>query len=313
MDIEYYQAKSLVREEKNSRVVHLNPYQGCYHDCVYCDGKAENYHMHEDFGSKLRVKENAPELLEKYLRKKGYLPVNRKQTGTLLDLGIVPGNQPEKIYVGISGGVCDIYQPAEEEIGMSRKMMQVVYDYGLPIQLLTKNKLVLKDLDMLKKINKDAGASVCMSIVFSRKNDHIREIFEPRASTIPERLETLKILHDEGINTGVWMLPILPYICDDDENLENMVKEMAEVGVQFILPGGLTLKPGRQKEYFFKVMKQHFPELVPKYSTLYRNNSKWGGADRAEYKLQKIDAWYPKIKRYCEKYGVALESWDFSK
>ena len=290
MDIEYYQAKSLVREERNSRVVHLNPYQGCYHDCVYCDGKAENYHMHEDFGSKLRVKENAPELLEKYLRKKGFLPVNREKTGTLMDLGIEPASQPEKIIVGISGGVCDIYQPAEEQEKMARKMMQLVCDFGLPVQLLTKNKLVLKDLDLLKKINENAGATVCMSIVFSRENDPLRKIFEPRASSIPERLEALKILHDEGINTGVWMLPILPWICDNEENLKNMVKEMAEAGVQFILPGGLTLKPGRQKDFFLRVMKEHFPELVSKYSALYRNNSKWGEADRAEYKLQNVNA-----------------------
>jgi DNA repair photolyase len=113
MEIEYYQAKTLVREHKSRNTVGLNPYQGCFHDCVYCDGKAENYHMHEDFGQRLKVKENAPELLEKYLRKKGYLPINRKKTGTLMDLGIEPPQQPKKITVGISGGVCDIYQPAE--------------------------------------------------------------------------------------------------------------------------------------------------------------------------------------------------------
>lgn len=309
MDIEYYQAKTLVREQKGGKIVHLNPYQGCFHDCVYCDGKAENYHMHEDFGTRLKVKENAPELLEKFLRKKGFLPVNRKKTGTLMDLGIEPAKQPEKIIVGISGGVCDIYQPAEEEIGMARKMMQIVYDYGQPVQLLTKNKLVLKDLDLLKKINEDAGATVCMSIVFSRDNDNMREIFEPRASSISERLETLKALHDAGINTGVWMLPILPWICDDDENLENMVKEMADAGVQFILPGGMTLKPGRQKVQFFSVIKEHYPELLPKYQAMYSNESKWGEPDRNQIRQLKLSAWHPKVKKYCKECGVRLDSW----
>ena len=308
MDIEYYQARSLVREEKRGNVIHLNPYQGCFHDCVYCDGKAENYHMHEDFGTRLKVKENAPELLEQYLRKKGYLPVNRKKTGTLMDLGIEPPRQPEKIIVGISGGVCDIYQPAEEQIGMARKMMQTVYDYGLPIQLLTKNKLVLKDLDLLKKINENTHASVCMSIVFSRENEHLREIFEPRASTISERFETLKTIHDAGINTGIWMLPILPWLSDSDKNLESMVRDAAEAGVRFILPGGMTLKPGRQKEQFMEVIKQHYPELAPKYTALYRNNNKWGQVDEAEARLQNINGWYPKVKKYCEEYGVALDS-----
>jgi len=309
MEIEYYQARTLVREQKGSKIVHLNPYQGCFHDCVYCDGKAENYHMHEDFGTRLKVKENAPELLEKFLRKKGFLPVNRKNTGTLMDLGIEPPQQPEKIIVGISGGVCDIYQPAEEKVGMARKMMQTVYDFGLPVELLTKNKLVLKDIDLLKKINADTHATVCMSIVFSQENEHLREIFEPGASTIAERLETLKILHDAGISTGIWMLPILPWLSDTDENLESMVRDMAEVGVQFILPGGMTMKPGRQKDQFMKVMYERFPELAPKYAALYRNNDKWGHMDRAEAKLQNINSWWPKLKKYCQEYGVRLDSW----
>ncbi|MBA3046492.1 MAG: hypothetical protein KKH41_08130 [Candidatus Thermoplasmatota archaeon] len=309
MEIEYYQARSLVREEKNGKIVHLNPYQGCFHDCVYCDGKAENYHMHEDFGTRLKVKENAPELLEQYLRKKGYLPVNRKKTGTLMDMGIKPPKQPEKIIVGISGGVCDIYQPAEEQVGMARKMMRIVYDYGLPIELLTKNKLVLKDLDLLKKINENTHATVCMSIVFSRENEHLREIFEPRASTISERFETLKILHGEGIDTGIWMMPVLPWICDSGENMESMVRDAADAGVRFVLPGGLTLKPGRQKDGVMACLGEHFPELVEKYAGMYGNNNKWGAPDREEIVRLGTPNWHPKLKRYCREYGIKLESW----
>ena len=309
MDIEYYHAKTIVREQKGGRSIHLNPYQGCYHDCVYCDGKAENYHMHEDFGTRIKVKENAPGLLEKYLRKKGFLPVNREKTGTLMDLGVEPISLPEKITVGISGGVCDIYQPAEEEAEMARKMMQIVYDFGLPIELLTKNKLVLKDLDLLKKINEDAHATVCMTVVFSMENERLREIFEPRASTIAERFEALKILHEAGIITGIWMMPILPWIGDDDENLESMVRSAAEAGVQYVLPAGMTLKPGRQKDGFMKVIKEHFPGLVNKYARLYGNDNKWGQFDRAEAGAMGINDWHPKLNRLCQEYGVKEESW----
>lgn len=309
MDIEYYRAKSLVREEPGGKSVHLNPYQGCDHDCVYCDGKSEGYHMHADFGSRIRVKENAPELLEHYLRKKGFLPVNRKRTGTLLDLGIHPTGQPEKFVIGISGGVCDVYQPAEAEAGMSRMMLQIVYDYGFPVSLLTKNKLVLKDLDLLKKINENGGATVCMTIIFSRDNERLREIFEPRASTITERFKTLNILHENGISTGIWMLPILPWLSDTEDNLESMVREAAEAGVGFILPGGLTLKPGRSKDEFMNCLEVHFPELVEKYARLYGNNHKYGPPDEAQAVKMGIDNWYSKLKNYCQKNGIRLEDW----
>lgn len=313
MIVEKYEAKSLVREQRGADAVHLNPYQGCYHDCVYCDGKSEGYHMHEDFGTRIRVKENAPELLEKYLRKRGFLPVNRERTGTLVDFmpeekrALTGGGK--KFTVGISGGVCDIYQPAEEYVKMSRKMLQIVYDYDFPVFLLTKNKLVLRDQDLLKKINDGAGATVCMTVVFSVENERLREIFEPRASTIAERFETLKTLHDEGINTGIWMMPILPWIGDSDENLKSMVESAAESGVQYILPGGMTLKPGRQKDAFMAVIKEHFPELEDKYARLYGNDHKYGHMDVSEAKEGDVGVWYPKIKRYCEKYGVRLDSW----
>ena len=135
--------------------------------------------MHEDFGERIRVKVNAPELLEKYLQKKGFLPVNRDKTGTLVDFmpdekSAIVRNQGKKFTIGISGGVCDVYQPAEEEVGMSRKMLQMVYDYDFPVFLLTKNKRVLQDLDLLKKINEGAGVTACMTVVFSIENERLR-------------------------------------------------------------------------------------------------------------------------------------------
>jgi DNA repair photolyase len=270
--------------------------------------------MHEDFGSRIRVKMNAPELLEKYLQKKGFLPINREKTGTLIDYmpdkkERLARSQEKKFTIGISGGVCDIYQSADEEVEMSRRMLQVVYDFGFPVFLLTKNKLVLRDLDLLKKINDDAGATVCMTVVFSIENERLREIFEPRASTIAERFETLKTLNDGGVNTGIWMLPILPWLGDADDNLESMVKSAAGAGVRDILPGGMTLKPGRQKEGFMNVIKQHFPELSDKYARLYGNDHKYGHVDAAEAKANNINRWYPKLKRLCRKYGVRLDSW----
>jgi DNA repair photolyase len=269
--------------------------------------------MHEDFGTRIRVKENAPELLEDYLRKRGFLPLNRESTGTLADYTKDKAPLAEaggdRFTIGISGGVCDIYQPAEEEVGMSRRMLQMVYDYGFPVFLLTKNKLVLRDLDLLKKINEDAGTTVCLTVVFSVKNERLREMFEPNASTIAERFEALNQLHNAGINTGIWMLPILPWIGDDEENLESMVKSAAEAGVQYILPGGMTLKPGRQKRQFLGVIGEHFPELLDKYARLFGNDHKYGHMDESVVKEYGIFDWYPKMERLCGKYKVRIESW----
>ena len=269
--------------------------------------------MHADFGERIRVKENAPELLEKYLKKRGFFPVNRDKTGTLADFmpaekkALASGDR--KFTIGISGGVCDIYQPAEKEVSMSRRMLHIVHDYDFPVFLLTKNKLVLRDLDVLKKINRSAGATVCMTVVFSVENERLREIFEPRASTIAERFEALKILHDAGINTGIWMLPILPWIGDSDDNLESMVKSAAGAGVQYILPGGLTMKPGRQKTAFMAVIKEYFPELAEKYARLYGNDHKYGHMDVVEAAAGNVNAWYSELKRYCVKRGIRLDRW----
>lgn len=311
MRIEKYKAKSLVREQRNSAIVHLNPYQGCYHDCVYCDGKSEGYHMHEDFGTRIRVKENAPELLEEYLRKRGFLPVNRERTGTLVDFGAEKGAltdaRGERFTIGISGGVCDIYQPAEEDVGMSRRILQVVYDYGFPAFLLTKNKLVLRDLDILRKINADAGATVAMTVTLA--DDGQRAIFEPRASPTPERFDALKTLHDAGIHTGIWFMPILPWIGDTDENLDAVFRKAKESNVEWMVWSGMTLKPGRQKAEFMGVIGKHFPELLPRYRILYRKDHKYGHPDAsAALEMGLEDPWH-KAKKYADKYGIVSKGW----
>lgn len=259
----------------------LNPYQGCYHDCVYCDGKAENYNMHPDFGKRIRVKINAPDMLEDYLKKKGFVPVNRERTGTLLDF--VPAAQKkkavqgEKFQISISGGVCDIYQPAEAELKLSRKLLQVVLDFGFPVFLLTKNKLVLRDLDLLKRINDTAGASVALTITLM--GEEKRKLFEPRASTTEERFDALDKLRKAGIRTGIWAMPLLPWIGDSEENITGIFKRAKELDVQYMCCSGLTLKPGRQKEGFFRVIQKHYPDLVEKYAMLYANNNKYGMPD----------------------------------
>ena len=303
MIIEKYEAKSLIRTCSSSLFswgeAYLNPYQGCYHDCVYCDGKSEGYYMHADFGERIRVKINAPILFEQFLKKKGFIHLHREKTSTLVDFlpsikDSVQPRRPGKFIVHIGGGVCDVYQPAEKEIKITRKLLQITYDYKFPVFILTKNKLVLRDLDLLTKINEESYANVSFTITLA--DEKTQKIFEPRASTTQERFEAIKRLRDEGIHSGVYFYPTLPFIGDTDENMQTIYKQAKKVGTEFVYCWGLTLKPGRNKQEFFQTLEKHFPLLLQKYEKLYGNEDKYGNLDVTQAKEMGLT--WPEVKGY---------------
>jgi len=286
MKIENYEAKSLVRQGGVSifswAEIYLNPYQGCYHDCVYCDGKSEQYYMHEDFGERIRVKTNAPELLIKFLKKQGFSSVHSKKQFSIIDYfpafkKDAKSDSKPKSIITIGGGVCDVYQPAEKEAKMARKLLEIVYDYQLPLWILTKNKLVLRDIDLIKKINKESYA--CVNFTITLADERARKIFEPRASSSEERFEAIKILRKEGINSGIYFYPCLPFIGDTEENVSSIYQRAKEVNAQFVNCAGLTLKPGRSKNEFMNALRVNYPDIYPKYEQLYGNENKYGHLD----------------------------------
>jgi len=310
MIIEEYDAKSLVRTSRTSLFswaeVYLNPYQGCYHDCVYCDGKSEGYYMHDDFGTRIKVKKNAPDLLEKYLKKRGFFPINRKKTSTLVDYYPKLRDSADTKNIGkfvlfIGGGVCDVYQPAEEEVRMTRRLLEIADDYRIPVCFLTKSDLVLRDLDLLKKINEETFASVSFTITLA--NDETQKIFEPNASSSSKRFEALNILRKNGIHSGVYCYPSLPFIGDTDQNIGAIYRKAKEVNAEFIYCWGLTLKPGRNRNQFMSTIQQHFPNLYPKYEKLYGNNDKYGVLDHKVF--EEFHLIWPEIRGY--KYGYELD------
>ncbi|MHA1450882.1 MAG: radical SAM protein, partial [Candidatus Hodarchaeales archaeon] len=249
MIIEEITAKSLVKKTGIDdwwwTEASMNPYRGCYHDCVYCDGKSEGYYMHSDFGNRIQIKINSPALLENFLRKLGFSPVNRDKTSTLADF--FPGSkasllakQPPKFILGIGGGVCDVYQPAERKMRVTRKLLEIARDYRFPVQLLTKSSLVLRDIDILSQL---PYANVSFSITLCDEKD--RKIIEPRSSSTGERFEAMKTLIETGIHSGAFFLPILPWIGDTSDNLECLYSRAKDAGAEYAIPSGLTLKPGR--------------------------------------------------------------------
>ena len=281
--VESIKAKSLIRTSGQSPAhVHLNPYQGCYHDCRYCDGKSERYYLHDDFTQRVIAKINAPHLLEKYLSRKGFFPYNRDTTSTMVDYipSIKNGdslNLPPKFLISMFGNICDVYQPAESKLQITRQLLNIAYEYGFPIRLLTKSKMVLRDIDLLRDIHRDSFSRVAFTVTLANEKD--QQIIEPNASTSQERFEALRLLRKEGISAGIYITPVIPFIGDTDENLHSIFQSAKEADAEFIITGGLTLRPGRNKNEFFDTLKIHYPEIYPKYKKIYGNNHRGGQPD----------------------------------
>ena len=245
-----------------------HPYIGCEHGCEYCYSRETKYSRGSnpaDFSKIIKIKENAPELLRKELSK-----------------------VPKDIVI-----VGD-YQPIEEKTELSRRMLQVVRDLDFPVSLLEKSPLVLRDIDLIEEINNRSWASVTFSII-TTKDDKTRRLFEPGAPSVSSRFAAIKQFSDRGILAGVAFMPILPFIYDDDDNLEAVVKATAENGGKFVLSGGLTLASA-QREWYYRILEKQFPELIPKYQALYGDN--YGPECNYAGELGK------KVSRLCQKYGI---------
>lgn len=223
----------------------MNLYRGCTHGCIYCDSRSRCYHMEHEFED-IEVKENAIDLLEHTLKHK------RK-----------------KCMIG-TGSMTDPYIPLEMEIGNVRKTLQLIYDYGFGFTVITKSDRILRDLDLLQKINEKTKCVVQITLT-TYDEDLCRKI-EPNVSTTRERFEVLKKLRDAGIPAVVWLSPILPFINDTEDNISNILDMCVEAKVYGIIcfGMGLTLREGN-REYFYKQLDRLFPGLKEKYIRTYGN------------------------------------------
>ena len=256
----------------------INPYRGCEHNCVYCDGKAKYYNI-SNFGDHIRVKINAPELLRKDLNKLGFNPINRTGKNTIeyyitdkVEQNI-PKGAPNAPLIAVGGGVCDVYQPAEKQFKITRKILNVLYEYGFPIDILTKSDLVLRDIDLIKKFLEISYVNIASSITLMDQD--LQKIIEPYSSTTTERFKALKKFKDLGCTTGVMAMPLLPGIGDKRENIEKIISKSSELGLDYIIFAGLTLKPGN-KEIVYEFIKKNFPDLSELYHAMYDNTDKFG-------------------------------------
>lgn len=255
----------------------MNLYRGCQHNCIYCDGKAEYYRV-DNFATHIRVKVNAPQILQQELQQEGYVSTKQKSLFDFLDQSsqLYPLRKP-KFNLGLGGGVCDAYQHAEAKYKLSREILKIALEFEFPVFILTKNKRVLRDIDLLKQINKQSYANVCFSITLA--DDEIQQVWEPNASLTTERFEALQTLRNEGVHGGVFAMPLLPGIGDVESNLRRLIEKAKKAGAEFFRPAGLTLKPGRQKNEFYNLLAINNPELIDKYHSIYGDNNIYGHPD----------------------------------
>lgn len=224
----------------------MNIYRGCLHGCIYCDSRSLCYQMNHKFED-IEVKANAVGLLENTLRRKR----NKCMIGT--------------------GAMSDPYMPIEEKIGNMRKCLEVIERYGFGVTMITKSTKVLRDLDLLKKINEKSKCVVQMTL--TTYDEDLCRIVEPNVETTYERFRALEILRDNGIPTVVWLCPILPFINDTEENIRGILDYCVRAKVKGIInfDMGVTLRDGN-REYFYKKLDEHFPGLKEKYIRMYGNS-----------------------------------------
>ena len=278
----------------------INPYRGCEHNCKYCDGKAEWYRVNR-FSSRIKVKLDSHVKFTKELLNLGFTTDRRPSLDNFISVNENSSSKtitPHSI-IAIGGGVCDVYQQAEAKYKIARKLLKIAKSFHLPISILTKSDLVIRDIPIIKSINEQAYANVSFSITLF--DDDIREIFEPNSSSTPKRFLALEKFRNEGIHSGVMLMPIIPGIGDSEENLKSIIYQSQKCGAEFILPSGMTLKPGRNKEEMLKTIQTKFPHLLPLYIDLYGNNNKYGIPNTSfERNLNPIKL----VHEYCRKINL---------
>lgn len=214
----------------------MNLYRGCQHQCIYCDSRSECYQLGDL--AQIRVKTNALELLADALPRKQVL-------GT----------------IGF-GSMNDPYMPVEKEYGLVRGALEIISHNRFPVHILTKSDLVLRDVDQLRSISEIYAA---VSFTITTADDSLAAKLEPGAPRPSARFQAMARLAEAGILTGVTMMPILPFLEDDPENIRQIVRKAKRNGASYIIPAlGVSLRPG-SREFFYQKLDQLFPGTKEKY------------------------------------------------
>ncbi len=248
----------------------INIYRGCTHGCIYCDSRSEIYGKTYNFED-IEVKINAAELLNKEL--------GRKKSPAMIT----------------TGAMTDPYLPLEKELGSTKRCLEVIERHGFGVAILTKSDLILRDIDILKRINKKAKCVVQMTL--TTFDEDLCRILEPNVCTTKRRFEVLKEMQKAGIPTIVWLTPTLPFINDTTENVNGILGYCKSADVKGVLTFGMgmTLRYGN-REYFYKKLDEHFAGLKAKYMRTFGASYGIGNKECA-----RLNAF---VKKFCAQNGM---------
>ena len=283
--MEYIPTKTIVSNYKDNPRwfginYNMNIYKGCCHGCIYCDSRSNCYQI-IDF-DRVRIKKNLIEIIKKDLTSK------RKK-------GVVG-----------TGAMSDPYNPFEEKYLLTRQALKLLDEHRFGIAITTKSDLIVRDIDILKRIQKHSPNLV--KITITTFDDELCKKIEPNVSTTSDRFKALKKLSDNNIYSGVLLMPILPFINDTEENIRNIIKRAYECGAKFIFSYGIgvTLR-SNQREYYFEQLRKIFPNqmLDEKYIKTY--------GEQYENSSLKSEHLWKVFKEECEKYNLLYDMKDIIK
>ncbi len=248
----------------------LNIYRGCSHRCQYCYALySHRYLENKNFFEKIYIKKNIVEALEKELSSKKW----------------------KQEWINL-GGVTDSYQAIERQYQIMPKILKLMIKYKTPITISTKSDLILRDMDLLEKLAKVTTVNVAVTI--TTWDEKLAQKLEPGAISPQRRMEIFKQLKDKGINLGLHLMPIIPYLNSDQKNLENILKEAAKIKVDYVIAGMLNLRSETRKN-FLMFIQENYPELTNKYFGEYKG---------AYWEKEKRRTTYFLVHKLMQKYGL---------
>lgn len=241
----------------------LNVYRGCAHRCIYCYALySHEYIEGGSFYNEIYAKVNVADALKRELP---------KFSGEQVNLG----------------GVTDSYQPAEREYRLMPPVLELLARYNVPVTMCTKSTLILRDLELLKRVN-NAGGLMCAFTVTTMDKTAAR-LLEPGAPPPSERMEAVKEIKKQGITCGIHMMPIVPFITSGEHSIDALFSSAKDSGADYVLTGALALK----NKNFFESVRQSFPAEYGSIRDIYKDKSAYG-----EYRSELAGAIERARKRY---------------
>jgi len=255
----------------------MNIYKGCCHGCIYCDSRSECYRV-ENF-DEVRAKDNALALLEQELKSKRRMGV----VGT--------------------GAMSDPYNPFEKKYLLTRGALKLIDACRFGVSIATKSDLIVRDVDVLKSIKEHSP--VLVKITITTADDVLCKKIEPNVAVSSRRFSVIKALADNGIFTGILLMPVLPFLEDNTENIIEIVQRAHASGAKFIYPAfGMTLRQN-QRDWYYNKLDQHFPGLKQSYINRFGNNY--------ECRSPKATMLWRVFQRECQRLGILYKMGDIIK